>query len=186
LFRRTKSDETATEPSTTAKEGGKGRPTPTRKEAEAAARARARAPRNKKATRQERAAQSAKMREGLRTGDERYLPPRDQGKVKRFVRDYVDARLCLAEFLLPLLIVIMVAQAFSPAFANGLWMSTILLVALDTTFMLFRLRREVRRRFPDESLKGVTSYAVLRSLQMRWLRLPKRQVKMGQRLPDRY
>ena len=30
--------------------------------------------------------------------------------MKRFVRDYVDARLSIAEFLLPLLIVIMVMQ----------------------------------------------------------------------------
>ena len=46
----------------------------------------------------------------MRTGDERYLPARDKGPVKRFIRDYVDARLSIAEFLLPLLIVIMVLQ----------------------------------------------------------------------------
>ena len=96
----------------------------------------------------------------MRTGDERYLPARDQGKVKRFVRDYVDARICMAEFLLPLLIVIMLSQAISPAFANGLWSATILLVVLDTAFMVFRLRREVRRRFPDESHKGVVRYGL--------------------------
>jgi Protein of unknown function (DUF3043) len=190
LFRRTKSDETVTEPTDLVKEGGKGRPTPTRKEAEAAARARARAPRDKKSAkqlaRQQRATQNAKMREALRTGDERHLPARDQGKVRRFVRDFVDARICIAEFLLPLLIIIMVSQAFSPAFANGLWMSTILLVALDTLLMVFKLRREVRRRFPDESHKGVSMYAVLRSLQLRWLRMPKRQVRIGERLPERY
>ena len=190
MFRRTKSDEAATATTTPVKEGGKGRPTPTRKEAEAAAKARARAPRDKKTARRlardQRAAQSAKMREGLRTGDERYLPARDQGRVKRFVRDYVDARICMAEFLLPLLVVIMVSQVISPAFANGLWSATILLVVLDTVFLVFRLRREVRRRFPDESHKGITSYAILRSMQLRWLRLPKRQVRIGERLPDRY
>ena len=46
----------------------------------------------------------------MKSGDERYLPERDQGPVKRFVRDYVDARLSIAEFLLPLLVVIMVMQ----------------------------------------------------------------------------
>ena len=54
------------------------------------------------------------------------------------------------------------------------------------TSPLFRLRREVRRRFPNESHKGATSYAILRSMQLRWLRLPKRQVKIGERLPERY
>lgn len=190
MFRRSKSDEPAATTTAPVKEGGKGRPTPTRKEAEAARKARARATLDKKAarqlTREQRAKQNAKMREGMRTGDERYLPARDQGKVKKFTRDFVDARISMAEFLLPLLIVIMVAQTFNPAFANGLWSATILVVAPDTILMVWRLKREVRRRFPDESHKGVTSYAVLRALQMRWLRLPKRQVKIGQRLPDRY
>ena len=190
MFRRSKSDDPAATTTAPVKEGGKGRPTPTRKEAEAARKARARATLDNKASRQlqreQRAKQNAKMREGMRTGDERYLPARDQGKVKKFTRDFVDARISMAEFLLPLLIVIMVAQTFNPAFANGLWSATILVVALDTILMVWRLMREVRRRFPDESHKGVTSYAVLRALQMRWLRLPKRQVKVGQRLPERY
>ena len=94
--------------------GAKGRPTPTRKEAEAAARERAKAGMDKKAAqkllRERRAESNAKMRAGMRSGDERYLPARDQGPVKRFVRDYVDARLSIAEFLLPLLLVIMVLQ----------------------------------------------------------------------------
>ncbi len=189
MFRRTKSDEPATS-SIPAKEGGKGRPTPSRKEAEAAARARAKIGRDKKAAakmmRERRTSQNTKMREGLRSGDERYLPTRDQGRVKKFVRDFVDSRVSMAEFLLPLLVVIMVMQAFNPAFANGLWSATILVVLLDTVLMVWRLKREVRTRFPDDSHKGVTSYAVLRTLQMRWLRLPKRQVKVGQKLPERY
>lgn len=189
LFRRTKTAETAPE-TTVLKEGGKGRPTPSRKEAEAAARARAKAGMDKKAAskllRERRAEQNAKMRQGLRTGEEKYLPARDQGPVKRFERDFVDARICMAEFLLPLLILIMVSQSFAPAFSNGLWSATILLVVLDTVWLLFRLKRELRRRFPDQSMKGTTSYALLRSMQLRWLRLPKPQVKIGQKLPERY
>ena len=48
------------------------------------------------------------MREGMRTGDERYLPARDKGPVRRYVRDFVDARLCMAELLLPLLVLMMI------------------------------------------------------------------------------
>jgi positive regulator of sigma E activity len=189
LFRRTKPEQTAAE-STVLKEGGKGRPTPSRREAEAAARARAKAGMDKKAAskllRERRTEQNARMREGLRTGEEKYLPARDQGRVKRFERDYIDARICMAEFLLPLLIVIMVTQTFAQAFSNGLWSATILLVVLDTVWLVFRLKREIKRRFPDESTKGTTTYALLRSLQLRWLRLPKPQVKVGQKLPERY
>jgi hypothetical protein len=188
LFRRTKPDQTA-EPVVT-KEGGKGRPTPTRKEAQAAAKARAKAGMDKatakKVLREQRASQNAKMRQGLRSGDERYLPARDQGPVKKFIRDFIDSRICMAEFLLPLLVVIMITQSFAPAFSNGLWSATILLVLVDTIWLMFRLKREIRRRFPNESTKGTTSYAILRSLQLRWLRLPKPQVKLGQKLPERY
>ena len=189
MFRRTKSDETTAE-ATTLKEGGKGRPTPSRKEAEAAARTRAKAGMDKKAAakllRERRTEQNAKMRQGLRSGEERYLPARDQGPVKRFIRDFIDSRLCMAEFLLPLLVLIMVTQSFAPSFSNGLWSATILLVLVDTVLLLTRVKREVKRRFPEAPTKGTTSYAILRSMQLRWLRLPKPQVKLGQKLPARY
>jgi len=140
--------------------------------------------------RERRSEQNAKMRQGLKTGDERYLPARDQGKVRRFVRDRIDSRLCMAEFLLPLLLVIMVltysGNASLQSFGNRLWSVSILMVLFDTTYLVWRLKREVRERFPDESTKGLSFYAVLRSLQLRFMRLPKRNVKLGQKLPERY
>ena len=167
--------------------GAKGRPTPTRKEAEAAARNRARAPMDEKAAqklqRERRAESNARMRQGMKSGDERYLPARDQGPVKRFVRDYVDARLSIAEFLLPLLIVIMVMQYSQNdqlmRIGSSLMSVTILVVAVDTTWLLFRVKRALRAKYPDESLKGVNFYAIMRVLQLRWLRMPKPQVKVG-------
>ncbi len=188
MFRRTEKTES---PETDVAEdkgpGAKGRPTPTRKEAEAAARNRAKAPMDKKAAqkllRERRAESNAKMREGMKSGDERYLPARDQGPVKRFVRDYVDARLSIAEFLLPLLIVIMVMQYSQNdqmmRIGSSLMSVTILVVAIDTTWLLFRVKRALRAKFPDESLKGVNFYAIMRVLQLRWLRMPKPKVKVG-------
>lgn len=192
MFRRTKPEPTP--PPAPAKPGGKGRPTPSRKEAEAAARARAKAGTDKKAARQllreRRLEQNAKMREGMKTGDERFLPARDQGKVRRFIRDRVDARLSMAEFLLPLLVVIMILSYSGDATANrygqSLWLVTILLVAADTLVLVFRLKKDLRTRFPEESHKGAVFYALLRAMQLRFLRLPKPQVKLGQKLPDRY
>jgi len=49
-----------------------------------------------------------------------------------------------------------------------------------------KLRKELTRRFPDDSQKGATMYAVMRALQVRFLRMPKPQVKVGQALPERY
>ena len=189
LFRRSKTVEASTTP-TTLKEGGKGRPTPTRREAQAAAKARAKGPQDRKAAarldRQRRSQLNAKAREGMKAGDDRYLPKRDKGPVRRFVRDWIDARLCMAELLLPLLILIMITSPIAPRLSNGLWSATILLVAMDTAFVVFRLRHEVRRRFPDQDTKGAVGYGVLRSLQLRWIRMPKSKVKIGQKLPDRY
>ena len=110
------------------------RPRPSRRAARAAPppaarrrrpppRARAKGPQDKKAAaraqRERRTESSATIREGMKRGDERYLPARDKGPVRRFVRDWIDARLCMAELLLPLLILIMVGQAFSPAWPTG-------------------------------------------------------------------
>lgn len=192
MFRRTKSEETT--PVAAPKPGGKGRPTPTRKEAEAAARARAKGAADKKAAKQlareRRAQENARMREGMKTGDERFLPARDQGKVRGFVRDRVDARLSAAEFLLPLLVTIMIlTYAGNDAmnrFGQSLWLLTILMVSADTLLLVFALKRDLRKRFPDESHKGAAFYGILRAMQLRFLRLPKPRVRLGQKLPERY
>lgn len=186
MFRRT---EKTAEPehSVETKTGGKGRPTPTRKEAEAAAKARAKAvydaKGSRRAQRSQRAQAAAKMREAMRTGDERYLSARDKGPVRRFIRDYIDARLCVGEFLLPLLIIIMVLQAGTNAAmqsaSNSLWFATIVLTALDTVWMLWRLRQQLKVRFPDEDTRGTSFYAIMRMLQLRPMRQPKAQVKLG-------
>jgi hypothetical protein len=189
VFRRSKTAEPP-DADSTVKVGGKGRPTPTRREAEAAAKARARGPRDRKSASREqrsrRAESNARMREAMRTGDERFLPARDKGPVRRFIRDWVDARLCMAELLLPLLLVIMITSSFAPQVSGGLWTATILLVGLDTVWLVFRLRRELTRRFPGENTRGAIGYAVLRAMQLRFIRLPKPQVKLGAKLRDRY
>jgi len=192
LFRRTKSDPAAE--AAQVKPGGKGRPTPTRKEAEAAARARAKTPRTRKelaaAKRQSRAESSQKMRQAMKTGDERYLPARDRGPVKRFVRDFVDARLSFIDILLPVLLVSMVlgysGNTTLAGLSSTLVLTALLLVAFDMVRLRFRLRKELATRFPDQSTAGTTSYALMRSLQMKFMRLPKSRVKIGQPLPEDY
>ncbi len=190
MFGRKDKDQQDTAPADVpAKVGGKGRPTPTRREAEQAAKERARAGMDKKQAqkvlRERRSEANRKMREGIKAGDEKYLPARDQGPVKRFVRDYVDARLSFAEMLLPLLVLIMVLMYSGndsvAQFASSVWTISILLMVIDSSWLVFRVKRAVRAQFPGESLKGVTSYAILRALQLRFMRLPKPRVKLGGR-----
>ncbi len=198
LFRRSRS-ETDTTPAppvdgTVDKPGGKGRPTPSRKEAEAAARARAKVPRTRKelaqAQRAARVESSQKVRSAMKSGDERYFMPRDQGPVRRFIRDFVDHRFSFIELMIPLLILTMVlgysGNQRLAGIGNTIMLGTLLLVIVDILVMRHRLRKELARRFPDESLKGTTYYAVMRSLQMKFMRLPKARVKIGQELPEHY
>ena len=63
---------------------------------------------------------------------------------------------------------------------------TLLLVVIDIVWLRFRVRQAVRSRFPDESLKGITWYAISRAVNMRFLRLPKPQRKIGEALPQNY
>ena len=194
MFRRTKTEtQTAelTAGTATAKPEGKGRPTPTRKEAEAAARARAKAALDPKASkasqRTYQAQRSREIRAGIKAGDEKYLPARDQGPVRRFVRDYVDHRLCMAEFAIPLLFASLLASAVGyPVAGSAIMNATLIIVVIDSVILRWRMRRELTRRFPDGDLKGTTFYAFMRSLQLRVLRLPKPQVKLGQQLSEHY
>jgi hypothetical protein len=194
LFRRTKSEPAPAPHSEPEKVGGKGRPTPSRKEAEAAARARAKVPRTRKeqmkAQRAARSESSQKVRQAMKSGDERYLPPRDKGPVRRFIRDFVDSRFSFIELMIPVLIITMVlgysGNAYLASIGNTLLIVMVFMVIMDMVFLRLRLRRQLDRRFPDEPRKGTTYYAVMRAMQMKFMRLPKAQVKIGQKLPDRY
>jgi hypothetical protein len=192
LFGRSKSEESGS--TAPVKEGGKGRPTPTRKEAEAAARERAKVPRTRKdQQRQQRLARtesSKKVRSAMKSGDERYFLARDQGPVKRFIRDFVDSRFGIVEMMIPLLIVTMIlgysGNGRLAGIGNTILLGTLLLVLLDLFMLRYRLRKQLAIRFPDEPVKGTTYYALTRSMQMKFMRLPKAQVKIGQELPDTY
>jgi DUF3043 family protein len=173
---------------------GKGRPTPTRKEAQAAAKARAKPPRTRKemaaAQRAARTDSSSRVRQGMRDGEEKYLLPRDKGPVRRFIRDFVDSRFSFIELIIPVLVITMVlgysGNDTARSIGNSVLFGSVLLVGLDMFMLRLRLRRQLAARFPGESTKGTTYYAVTRAMQMKFMRLPKPKVKIGQELPEHY
>jgi hypothetical protein len=193
VFRRTKSETATTVPAEPqGKPGGKGRPTPSRKEAEAARKATFKKPRNRKeasAIRREKVrAERGKMQQAMQTGDDRYLPAQDKGPVRRFARDYVDARYSVMEFALPILLVVsLVGVVFSPQYpwlaglVNLLFLAMVLLIGADWFLLTGGLRKAVAAKFPGESTKGISFYAVRRTMQMRRWRLPKPMVKRGEK-----
>lgn len=197
MFRRSKTTEpTPTgEPTSDAERAhGKGRPTPSRREAEAAAKARAKTPRTRReqmaAQRAARAESGKVVRQAMKDGDERYLPARDRGPVRRFIRDWVDSRFTIMELMVPILVVTLVlgwsGNAYLMSMSSVLTMGALLLIVMDMVLLRFRLRRELTRRFPAEPTKGTTYYAIMRALQMKFMRMPRPQVRIGERLPDSY
>ncbi|WP_069465699.1 DUF3043 domain-containing protein [Actinacidiphila rubida] len=168
----------------------KGRPTPKRNEAQTLRRKTVTAPTDRKAaTRQARDARRAdmsKQREALQSGDQRYLPARDKGPVRKFVRDYVDSRMRVAEFFLPIAVLILVLSIVRVGSLQTisllLWLIVIVAIVADSLITGLRLRGQLRTRFPDQSTKGAVAYGLMRTLQMRRLRLPKPQVARGTKL----
>lgn len=167
----------------------KGRPTPKRSEAQAQRRTLAKPASSRKeaAKRQREARRSAmaRQREALAGGDERYLPPRDKGPVRRFARDYVDSRWSVAEFFLPIAVIILALSMVPSIQVKNisllLWLVMIVMIVLDSIGHGFRLKRALKDRFPDEHKRGAVAYALMRTLQLRRMRLPKPQVERGER-----
>lgn len=168
----------------------KGRPTPKRSEAQSQRRSVANTSTSRKDAakrqRDERRAQMDRQRQALAGGDERYLPARDKGPVRKFARDFIDSRFNVAEFFLPMAVVILVLSVVRvgslQTIALLLWLVVIVLIVLDSLVTGFRLRKRLAERFDGQNRRGAVAYALMRSLQMRRLRLPKPQVKRGARL----
>lgn len=166
---------------------GKGRPTPTRKEREAA-RKRPLVPNDRKQAakehREKMNASRERARIGMANGEEKYLPQRDRGVQKKWVRDYVDARISIGEFLIPVMFLVIILTFIPSVEAQtisilGLW-AFFLVAVLDSTLLGFIVRRKLAKKFGADKVEKVRWYAAMRSLQLRILRLPKPQVKRGQ------
>jgi hypothetical protein len=143
------------------------------------------APRDKKqAYREARARQRedrTRQMHALKAGDERHLPARDRGPVRKYARDLVDARRSVAEFFLPLALVMLAMSLFRNdqlvVFVGILWPVLFLMIIFDSTVLAYRLRRGLDRTLPDVSHRGATAYALMRSMQIRRFRLPPPRIK---------
>ncbi|MCD7102034.1 DUF3043 domain-containing protein [Pseudoclavibacter sp. 13-3] len=168
---------------------GKGRPTPKRREAEARNQ-RPLIPNDRKEAKARARSDREKARLGMAAGDDRYLPAKEKGPQKRLIRDYVDARWSLGEFMLPVMIVVIVLTFIRQPmivtiYTVGLWVFVAAL--LVDSFVIGRKARKIAAdRFgKDEVEKGLGVYAAMRAIQMRGMRLPKPAVKRGEFDPSR-
>nr|WP_294564852.1 DUF3043 domain-containing protein [uncultured Arthrobacter sp.] len=164
---------------------GKGAPTPKRS-VQQAARKRPLVPEDRRAARSQSrnaaAEQRLRIREALNTGEERYLPLRDKGPNRRYIRQFVDARWNLGEFLMIAALVFVVLSFIQTvevqsAVLLGFWV-LIMAVIVDCFLLRRTLKKRLTAKFGAPNA-GDLWYGVTRALQLRRLRLPKPQVKRG-------
>jgi hypothetical protein len=168
---------------------GKGHATPTRKASEAA-NIRPLVP--GRGDKEGRRIQKVKMQEardkariGMANGDEKFLPARDKGVQRRYIRDYVDARFSLGEVMIPVMFVVIIATLIPDQLVQTSLMLAlyvfVIAVILDSVILGFLITRKLKAKFGEEKVeRGVRWYAAMRALQLRPLRLPKPQAKRGQ------
>ena len=178
------------------KPGGKGRPTPRRKDQQAK-NLRPVVPKDREtAKREARAARDAawkRQSEAMVTGEEKYLPAREKGPVKRYIRDYIDARLSLGEFFMPLVFILLIISfGFSRilphyplvSFYTVVAMNGYLLLAIaDSAWCWYRLRRRLSEKFGADRVKDegtIVFYIMSRCFMLRRWRRPATLVKRGQ------
>jgi Protein of unknown function (DUF3043) len=155
---------------------GKGRATPSRKTAEAARAARVKPPSDTREARraERRRASTERMaaRKRMQAGDPKFLPARDRGPARAWVRTFVDSRWRPGELVLPAAGIVFLISLVDPL-AYLLFYVLIISVAFDSVVLARHITRGVKANFPDEPVKGLRMYGVLRASQMRRMRVPK-------------
>jgi hypothetical protein len=131
-----------------------------------------------------RRAEMADRRERMMAGDERYLLTRDQGPVRRFVRDLVDARRNVLGLFMPsalMLLFIMFAVPQLQLYISPAMLVLMGAMLLDGIILGRKVSRRGDEKFPDdtESRWKLGLYAASRASQMRRMRAPRPQVKHG-------
>jgi hypothetical protein len=200
-------DSGAAPPGGARKTDPKGRPTPKRDDAArrgtkkgpiapaprtaSEARARRKSLAGPKLSREERRAQRvtsrAKMtdrRERMMAGDEAYLLPRDQGPIRRYVRDVVDSRRNLLGLFMPSALALLFISMGVPQlqfYMSPVMVGLMAVMGVDAVILGRKVGKMVDAKFPTntESHWKLGMYAAGRASQMRRMRAPRPQVQRG-------
>jgi Protein of unknown function (DUF3043) len=166
----------------------KGHATPTRKEREAARKRPLvgdKSAESRALSKEQQRAQRERARIGFANGEEKYLPMRDRGPQKKFIRDIVDSRWGFAELTIPILFLLVVVGYLDAALnvyvTLGLWV-LVLFVLIDVVVLHFRLNRLLAAKFGADRVEKRGLYHATRSIQLRVMRQPKPKVKRGDKV----
>jgi hypothetical protein len=176
----------------------KGRATPKRRDAEQYRRGPAAPPprtqrealKRSKSERGQGRSSTAVRRERMAAGDDRYVMRRDKGPVRAYARDVIDSRRSMMGLFMPLALLIVI-ELFAGSLAPGVQrvftpLVLVFLVAMlaEGLYLGVVINRKVRAKFPDsgERPMSLTLYVFMRATQIRKLRMPKPQVRPGEKV----
>jgi hypothetical protein len=137
-----------------------------------------------RADRAARRARMAERRERMMAGEEGYLLPRDQGPVRRFVRDVVDSRRNVLGLFMPsalVLLFLMFAVPQLQLYMSPAMMVLMVVMAIDGIILGRKVAKLVDAKFPNniDSRWKLGLYAASRASQLRRMRAPRPQVNRG-------
>lgn len=138
----------------------------------------------RKADKVARRAALTERRERMASGEEGYLLPRDQGPIRRYVRDIVDSRRNVLGLFMPaalfLLFIMIAAPKLQYYMSPAMLLITIAMI-VDGLLLARKVNRKVDAKFPDngETRFKLGMYAVSRATQLRRSRVPRPQVQRG-------
>ena len=194
LFKKDRAPSQAEAPVEPVKTVGKGRATPKRKDAQAR-RLHPIVPVDRKAARREARAKRdeawERQRRAMITGDERYLPARDKGPIRRYIRNYIDARYSIGELFMPsAILLLLITVGFSAirgsqapnllAFYIMVGIYLLFFAAIFDALICWRLvRRRLYAKFGEEKVRDggvIIWYVFSRCMNLRRWRQPAPQV----------
>jgi Protein of unknown function (DUF3043) len=160
-------------------------PAPPRTQREAAKLARANRP-DKEQRREQRYREAEKRRVGIAKGDDKYLPPRDRGPVRAYIRDVVDSRPHVMGLFMPIALLVVVSSFVRvPEFQRYMSLFSVVLLMVmiaEGVYLGLTVTSRVRAKFPHEQVSalGTGWYAFTRATQPRKIRMPKPRVQRGE------
>jgi hypothetical protein len=137
--------------------------------------------------RDQRVANRARMtdrRERMMAGEEAYLLPRDQGPIRRYVRDVVDSRRNLLGLFMPSALALLFVSFAVPqvqVYMSPVMLGLMAVMGVDAVILGRKVGRKVDAKFPTntESHWKLGMYAAGRASQIRRMRAPRPQVEHG-------
>ena len=132
----------------------------------------------------QRRAAMGQRRERMMAGEEAYLLPRDQGAVRRYVRDIVDSRRNLLGLFMPsalVMLFVMLAMPKVQVLISPAMLLLMLVLAIDALILARKVNKAVDAKFPEntETHFKLGIYAASRASQMRRMRAPRPIVSLG-------